>query len=413
MTIQELREKLAALAKQMNNMVANAGDKIWSADDKKAFDELSDELQRGRDQLSAMETALQNSREENFTDVEDFKLSPQQRAEKARALKEKDKINAAMDIFLRKSDRQMTAVEAEAIRATMSTTTGSEGGYTVDPVIAAELIEKMKDFGGMRRVAKTIRTAKGVDMAWPTTDGTAEEGEIIAQNTTATDLDISFGTTSLNVFKYSSKVVTVPFELLQDSSIDVRALVFSRLRSRLGRVQNKHFTVGAGTTEPLGMVTAATVGKIGTTGQTTTIIYDDLVDLIDSVDLSYLESGDAPKWMFNQTTRRVLRKIKDTSGRPIWLPSYDAGISGKFADSLLGYDVELNNNMASMAANAKPIAFGRLSEYVVRDAMEMQFFRFDDSAFIKKGQVGFLAWMRSGGNLLDVNGVRLYQNSAT
>lgn len=413
MTIQELREKLAALAKEMNNQVANAGDKIWSADDKKKFDELSDELQRGRDQLAAMERSLEASREDNFTDVEDFKLSPQDRIAKAKALKEKNAISAAMDIFLRKSDRQMTAAEAEQIRATMSTTTGSEGGYTVDPVIAAELIEKMKDYGGMRRVATTIRTAKGVDMSWPTSDGTTEEGEIIAQNTTATDLDISFGTTALNVFKYSSKVVTVPFELLQDSSIDIRALVFSRIRSRLGRVQNKHFTVGVGTTEPLGVVPASTVGKIGTTGQTTTIIYDDLVDLIDSIDLAYLEGGVTPKWMFNQTTRRVLRKLKDTAGRPIWLPSYDAGISGKFADSLLGYDVELNNNMASMAANAKPIAFGKLSDYIVRDAMEMQFFRFDDSAFIKKGQVGFLAWMRSGGNLLDVNGVRLYQNSAT
>ena len=47
--------------------------------------------------------------------------------------------------------------------------------------------------------------------------------------------------------------------------------------------------------------------------------------------------------------------------------------------------------------------------------MAVEMFRFTDSAFTKKGQVGFLAWMRSGGNLIDVSGstVKHYANSAT
>jgi predicted phage gp36 major capsid-like protein len=40
-------------------------------------------------------------------------------------------------------------------------------------------------------------------------------------------------------------------------------------------------------------------------------------------------------------------------------------------------------------------------------------FRFEDSAYLKKGQVGFLAWSRAGGNLLDTNGTKTYQHSAT
>lgn len=412
-SIQALRERLAALSNEMNKMLADAGDRVWPKDVQAKYDELADEFERGRTQLQAMEQAAERDREDNFTDVEDFRLSPQDRADQAKMKAKKREVVRGMELFLRKSDRQLSQEEAQIIRNTMSTTTGSEGGFTVDPIVSSDFIEKMKDYGGMRRVGTTIKTANGVDMSYPTTDGTAEEGEIIAQNTTATDLDITFGTVGLNVFKYSSKVVTIPFELLQDTSIDILALIYSRLRMRLGRVQNRHFTVGVGTTEPLGLVTAATVGKTGTTGQTTSVIYDDLVDVIDSVDLAYLNGGAAPKWMFNQATRRVLRKIKDTTGRPIWTPSYDGGISGKFSDQLLGFDVELNNHMASMAANAKPIAFGKLDEYIMRDAMEMQFFRFDDSAYTKKGQVGFMAWMRSGGNLTDTNGVRLYQNSAT
>jgi HK97 family phage major capsid protein len=41
-------------------------------------------------------------------------------------------------------------------------------------------------------------------------------------------------------------------------------------------------------------------------------------------------------------------------------------------------------------------------------------FRFADSPYTSKGQVGFLAWMRSGGNFIDVGGaVKLFVNAAT
>ena len=67
-----------------------------------------------------------------------------------------------------------------------------------------------------------------------------------------------------------------------------------------------------------------------------------------------------------------------------------------------------------MAANAKSILFGALAEYTIRDVMEVLLQRYDDSAYAKKAQVGFNAWMRSGGNLIDNGGaVKAYQNSAT
>jgi HK97 family phage major capsid protein len=69
--------------------------------------------------------------------------------------------------------------------------------------------------------------------------------------------------------------------------------------------------------------------------------------------------------------------------------------------------------MAVPAANAKTIAFGNFNKYLIRDAMDVTMFRFDDSAYAKLGQVGYLAWARMGGNLLDVNSVKLYAHSAT
>jgi HK97 family phage major capsid protein len=67
-----------------------------------------------------------------------------------------------------------------------------------------------------------------------------------------------------------------------------------------------------------------------------------------------------------------------------------------------------------MAASAKSIAFGDFSYYKIRDVMDVQMFRFTDSTYTKLGQVGFLAWMRSAGNFIDVGGaVKLFVNAAT
>ena len=49
---------------------------------------------------------------------------------------------------------------------------------------------------------------------------------------------------------------------------------------------------------------------------------------------------------------------------------------------------------------------------VIRDAMGITMYRFADSAFAQKGQVGFLAFMRSGGVLTDTQAVKFFQHGA-
>ena len=403
MSIQALREKYNDLGKQGNALLADKGDQIWSKDDQLKFDNLMDDAERCKSQIDAMQRKLDLDAEESFDDIDSFRKDKKELSAEQRAV----------DIFLRKSAREMNNDEALLIRNTMSTTTSSEGGYSVQSEVANQFIDALKAYGFMRAEASQITTSLGNPLSWPTTDGTAETGEWVAQNTTATAADVTFGTVAVNVFKAGSKVITVPIELLQDSNIDIQALVFARMIARIGRISNVGYTTGTGTGQPQGFVGVSSVGKVGTTGQTTSIIYDDLVDLIDSLDVAYQQNGARSCFMFSQTLRKVLRKIKDTAGRPIWTPSYDAGISTGHTDTLLGYDVCLNNDLAVPAANAKSLAFGQFDKYLIRDALDISLFRFDDSAYMTKGQVGFLGWARTGGNLLDVNAVKLYQHSAT
>jgi HK97 family phage major capsid protein len=415
-SIQSLREHLAAVNKEAKNLLAEKGAAVWSKEDQAAFDAKMDEAERVQAQINATQKVLDADRDDNFTDVDDHHIG-----RNARNGKKLTPEQQAFNIFLRKSFKDMTVDEALAVRNTMSTTTGSQGGYSMQSLVAAELIDLLKSYRYMRKVASQITTAQGNPLSYPTSDGTSETGEWIAQNTTATAADPTFGTVAVNVFKASSKIVAVPIELLQDSQVDIQAMVFKRLADRIGRISNVGYTTGGGSTDPNGLVTAASVGKTGTTGQTLTIIYDDLVDMVDSLDAAYLDvpssspqmPGVEPGWMFSQTMRRVVRKIKDTAGRPIWTPSYDEGLASATPDRLLGYPVYLNNDMAVPAANAKSLAFGNFQRYLIRDSMEVTMFRFDDSAYMKLGQIGFLAWARTGGNLLDVNSVKLYQHSAT
>lgn len=416
LNIKALRDQRAAKAKEARNLLdTNTGDK-WSKDIENQVDAIYEEIDRIDAQIARAEkqakidgdTAAQEGANEGRERLLNG-LPPEQR-ERA------ERYSNAFRSFILNGERGMTNEEVLALREgpiqnAQSTGTPSEGGYLVPTGWGGQLLEALKAFGGMRDVATVIATAGGNPLPWPTVDETSVEGEIVAENAAATDGDAAFGTIQIGAYKYSSKVFTIPFELLQDAGpgIDVEAFVRRAAAQRIARITNKHYTTGTGTGQPQGVVTAAASGKVGTTGQTLTVTHDDLVDLEHSVDPAY-RSLPGVGFMFHDTTLRNLKKLRDAENRPLWQP----GISVKEPDVLLGYRYTINQHMPVMAANAKSILFGHLSSYMIRDIMQVTLFRFDDSAFIKKGQIGFLAWSRHDGKLVTAGSpVKYYQNSAT
>ncbi|WP_039753337.1 phage major capsid protein [Chromobacterium haemolyticum] len=320
-------------------------------------------------------------------------------------------LTGGLSALTQEQRQAMASRQNPDIRQAMSTTTGTEGGYTVATEFSRNLLQAMRQMGGVRSVASNIKTATGAQMLFPTADSTAEEGEIVGQNQQVGKGETTFGQASMDVYKYSSKAIALPFELIQDSMFDVEAYIQELLKLRLWRIQNRHQTMGSGTSQPKGLVTAATLGKAGATGQVASVTYDDLVDLEHSVDPVYRS---ACRLMMHDDILRAVRKIKDSNNRPIFVPGYEQGNPGGAPDRLLGREIVINQNMDPMGAGKKSILFGDFSKYVVRDVMDLTLFRMADSKYIESGQIGFLAFMRSGGNLLDVGGaVKYYQNAAS
>jgi HK97 family phage major capsid protein len=295
----------------------------------------------------------------------------------------------------------------------MGTTSVAVGGALIPQDFYRRLIEALKEIGGVRRSRATVvQTDSGAPMPIPLVDDTANVGAILAENTAVTEQDITFAQKTLGSFMYTSKLVRVSFQMLQDSAFDIESWLARALAMRLGRAINAHFTTGTGGgTQPEGVVTGAQ--SYGTTaagaGNVTGVTYDNLVNLIHSVDPAYRENAE---WMFNDSTLKAIKQIKDSQNRPLW--QQDMALGER--PTILGYPYVINQDVAVMAASAKSILFGDFSYYLIRDVQDIRLLRLDER-YADFLQSGFLAFLRTDGLLANAGGtnapVKYYANSAT
>jgi HK97 family phage major capsid protein len=280
----------------------------------------------------------------------------------------------------------------------------SVGGYSIQDEAMREVEIALLQYGGVRQNATVIRTDKGGPLPIPTVNDTTNVGAIIGDGVTVGTQDLAFGQLVLDAWKYTSKSVLVSVELMQDNSVNLPQMLGRLLGERLGRIQNTHFTTGTGTSNPNGVVTAATFAQ-ATTGNTTAITYANLIALYHSVDPAYRNQS---KFMMNDNTISKIKLMTDSQGRPLWLP----GLVDRAPDTILGSPYVINQDMASMTISAKSILFGDFSKYLIRDVRDFTLVRLDER-FAEFLQVGFLAFLRTDGDLLNAGTVPLrgYQNS--
>lgn len=197
----------------------------------------------------------------------------------------------------------------------MSTGTATEGAEMVFDTFWPSLTEALLDFGGMLEVSNVIETATGADLHFPEQDDTGNAGALVAENAADTEQDIATAETVLQAFKYSSQVIRVSDELEQDHFANVSGWMGSSLGTRLGRALNNAATVGTGSSQPNGVMTAATDSTVNLSIGAG-ITRANILDIIHSVDPAYRRQG--ARHMFNDTTLKLIMAIVDGDSRPLY-----------------------------------------------------------------------------------------------
>lgn len=281
---------------------------------------------------------------------------------------------------------------------------GSGGGFFVPVGFVNDVEIALKFYGEMLQVATILPTDTGQPLPYPTANDTGVTGELVGENQQVTTNDVTLGNIVFNAYKYSTKMVKVSLELLQDSAFDLEMFLKDQFAIRLGRILNTHFTtgLGSGSSQPNGIITASVSGATaagsatndgsGATGANS-IGSDDLVSLEHSVDRLYRRGA---RWMMHDSTLKAIKQLKDKYGRPLWLP----GLAVNSPDTILQYPYNINNDMDTIATTKKTVLFGQLDKYMVRRVKDLSIIRLVER-FADFGQVAFVGFARYDGNLLD------------
>lgn len=295
--------------------------------------------------------------------------------------------------------------------ASQSADTDAGGGYTIPNTIANEVELALQSLGGMWEACRIVKTERGNSMPWPLVNDADEEGVLIAENTSMATASqaVTFGASQFDGFKFTSKVIEVSAELLEDSETFVPAFV-EAISRRVYKITNRYFSTGSGSGQPHGLKNAATYG--GSTADDQAIAYDDLIKLLHSIDPEYRNSGF--RWMFHDSVLKHLRGLKEGTTNARLFPELNEG-------NLLGYPYVINNHLDSFTPGSasandgkKVIYAGDFSKFVIRQVKDITIRR-AMTTYGEKDTVAFAALIRCDSELIDAgtHPVKYLRSSAT
>jgi len=309
-------------------------------------------------------------------------------------------------------------------------TEGTTGGYFVPAGFVYDIEKATRYFAPLLdpSVLRVIETQTGNVLPFPTANDTVQAWTILGEavqvqsnngNPTYYENyptagsapsgqpgDVALGSVPLGAYKGTTGIIRVSLELLQDSAFSLEAFLSEAFALRLGRGYEYYLTNGNGAGQPTGIlpaIAASGATPITASGQpnygavsgntgANSIGYQDLINLIHSVDPSYRRGG---KLMLHDNTVASLKRQIDSFGRPLWVPSMKDGEP----DTLCGYPFVVNQSFPQISASATTVAFGQWSKFVVRKVKDLQVVRLDER-FADYGEVAYVAFSRIDSNLV-------------
>ena len=390
MNIVEMREKRTKLWATMegfldtnrNDMgVLSTEDDAVYANMEKEFEALSNEIRR-QERRDAHEAELSKPINRPIT-------------EKPAAAPKADGVGRASNAY--KEDFGLHLRGKALVHNVLSTTPDEDGGFLVPLEFERDIVKALDEENIIRRLAKVVTTyherkipvALGHSVAQWTTE-----------NSAYTESNPTFGQKQIDAYKLTD-LCRVSVELLKDSTFDIEAYLRQEFARAFGIAEEEAFCVGNGTTQPTGIFTenGGTVGV--TAASATAITVDEIISLVHALKAPYRKNA---KFLMNDATVALLRKLKDQNGQYLWQPSVQAGVP----DRLLGYEIYTSPYVPVAQAGALAIAFGDFKNYWIGDRAGRTVQRLNE-LYATNGQIGYVATERVDGKVILPEAIQLLQ----
>lgn len=287
----------------------------------------------------------------------------------------------------------------------------SAGGTAIDATFYDRVTIYERSLVPVLNVATVLNTTRGEAITLPRlTADPAYGGTVVAEAAGITELDPTLSSVTLNAFKYA--IVTLwSRELDTDEVIGLEDLIANASARELSIDIGAHLTTGTATTQPNGVINAATNG--GTAGGTasgqasdTFFAAKDLVDLYYGLAIPYRQNA---AWMVSTTAAAKMRAFRDSTGGFLWEPGNLRGQGG--IDRFLGLAVYENPAMAAVASATKSVAVGDFSKYFIR-RLPLRVERSQEYKF-STDQLAIKVVERLDGNLVDTAAIRYLVSANT
>lgn len=394
MTINELREKRAKLWNTMEGFLdTHRTDKgVLSAEDDATYgnmeadlDALTNEIKR-MERRDAHEAELSKAVSDTLTVRPDKQAMPEKKGRASNAYTE--------DFGRHLRGKQL-------IHNVLSEGVDADGGYLVPEEFERQIVTELTEENVVRKLAKVITTQHERKIPVATGHSTAQW---TAENAAYTESNPTFGQKQIDAFKLTD-LARVSIELLQDSAFDIEEYLRAEFARAFGIAEEEAFCVGTGSGQPTGIFTA-NGGTVGVTAASATAITaDELINLVYALKSPYRRNA---KFLMNDATVSMIRKLKDKNDAYLWQPSLQAGEP----DRLLGYELYTSPYVPVAAAGALTIAFGDFKNYWIGDRAGRTVQRLNE-LYATNGQIGYVATERVDGKVILPEGIQLLQMKGT
>ena len=266
-------------------------------------------------------------------------------------------------------------------RADANLTTGNNGAI-IPHSIAKKIIMTAYDMCSILRDATKYNTKGSLAIPVYGADGSTDITMAYAEE--FTELESKVGKfTSINLDNYlAGALVKLSKSLIGNTDIDLENTVVNLVAESVARFLEHECLIGTdGKVQGLRGVTL----KV-TAASATAITAEELVKLKNTVKKGFRKGA---KWIMSNDTLTAIECLKDADERLI----FHHDMTGEFDGYLLGYPVEVSDNMPNIASKAVAIYFGHFSGLALKqrdDALELNVLR---EKFATQHAVGINAWV--------------------